>query len=443
MVERPEEEFTPEEQRALDAWKVDEAPDFSERVIARLDAKPRRPFWIGVAVVAAAVGLVIAAASIRARPESASYLAKTRMAAPISGRAVAVMEQGAALFYRRTSGLIEVEQSAGDVFYRVDPGDAFVVRTSAGTVTVVGTCFRVEVIEMNSKTAGALGTAAGALVASTVFVTVYEGKVVTASAQGAELPVEAGERAELAPGRAPVKREVGREQAVAAETLWPAPADRPITPELLVQRVRVLEQEKGSLEQEVARLREQLEKGSGAKGETKMYDIPQAELVKMAENCELRWDMPGIGAKPQQISTEDLEKLELSEAEREVIDRAFAESHGRLFDVVRKTYSKVTGDEETGSMAAEAMFAEIRDKTPVEELKRIYQVLARERAGLQPPPPAGAKISPVEQLYRMVTSEGERVEQSIAAELGQETARRIRDHHRGWGDRFRSSRGCP
>ncbi len=211
-------------------------------------------------------------------------------------------------------------------------------------------------------------------------------------------------------------------------------------PIALPEQVAVLSKEKAALVEQVAALKEALARAKSGADDTPFYDPAPAELTKMAERCELRWDTTPLGPNPPSIPTGDLEKLELSESEREVIDRKMAESQARIIAEIRSTYTRVTGDENTGSLAPEAMFAEVRDKTTEAELQRVFQRLARERAGMTPPAEA---TTPVERLFRALTSEGDRLEQSLATELGAETARNIRALHGGWGDRNRSSQGCP
>jgi hypothetical protein len=77
-----------------------------------------------------------------------------------------------------------VEQASGDVFWRVEPGERFVVRTPAGEVTVKGTCFRVRVLSVGAAAAAALAVA------------VYEGKVGVSRA-GVQVDLVAGESATL------------------------------------------------------------------------------------------------------------------------------------------------------------------------------------------------------------------------------------------------------
>lgn len=93
-------------------------------------------------------------------------------------------------------GNATVNQSQGNVFYRVERGGRFLVETPAGSVRVLGTCFRVEVDEMKPLKAGMVGAVAGATLAAAALVTVYEGRVVAASS-GTERTVEAGEVARV------------------------------------------------------------------------------------------------------------------------------------------------------------------------------------------------------------------------------------------------------
>lgn len=447
-----QDDFTEEERRALEAWHVPDPPeDLTERALARRDAPGRRrPFWVGVAVTVAFVVAAVGLGSLRSPPVAGAFVATERRTEKLGTRAVVVMEPGASLSFSKRGGAYDVTQETGDVFYRVDQGGSFVVRSPAGTVNVVGTCFRVEVTTMKSKTAGATGAALGALVTSTVLVTVYEGKVVTASPKG-ETTLTAGEVAELTRDAAPRRLSPEPTSRAAAagraatldEGVGPADAAEGAEGTVALQRAHeALQKEKASLEAEVARLEAELDAERSA-NPTKTYDLDEPTLRRMAKRCELRWDIPSLGPKPPTIATKDLEKLELSEEEREVIDRKLAESHQRLGTAIRRAYGEITGDSNTGSMALEAMFAEARDKTPREEVQRVFQRLAQERAQLLAPPPEGAVLTPFEQMLRSVTSEGDRLERTLAAELGPGTARRLRDLHGGWNSRSRSSHGCP
>ena len=172
----------------FDAWDPRGGPPkgFAERVVAaatRPDsratgASPRsaRAVRIGatIALVAAAAAVALTVMPSRAPRGAATGEASAverRIEVTVSGRAVAVLEPGAHVTWSGS----DVVQSSGDVFYRVEPrpdGAPFRVHTSAGDVTVLGTCFRVKVNDMNRRDvmSGTAGAALGAL----ALVAVYE-----------------------------------------------------------------------------------------------------------------------------------------------------------------------------------------------------------------------------------------------------------------------------
>lgn len=163
----------------------------------------------------------------------------------------------------------------------------------------------------------------------------------------------------------------------------------------------------------------------------------------MAQACELRWDMPSLTHEPPSLPASDVAQLGLSSHEREIVNQKLAGSHERLVQTVRSTYHALTGDEDPGSMSPEAMYAEILDKVPESELRVIFERLSHERAGLVQKPADPSAESPVEQLFRVLTAEGDALEQSLAQDLGPELASSLRDLHNGWNSKFRSTHGCP
>lgn len=211
----------------------------------------------------------------------------------------------------------------------------------------------------------------------------------------------------------------------------------------LQRRTLALTAENRALRDEIRALGGQRASQSPEGGPVKTYDLSPEELATMAQNCELRWDMPSLGERPPTISDDELARLSLSDSERAIVNQKFAASHARLMEEVRRAYGALTGDENAGSMSADAMFAEIMDKMPKQELRAIYQRLARERAGLQPAPADPSALSPVEHLLRLITGEGDALEQALAQELGPELASDLRDLGNGWSSQFRSSHGCP
>src|SRR5688572_26931292 len=159
MSEHP---WTPEEERALGAWQVPAPPSgFAERVLAErvppelsaeqtpTAAKPAAGAPLRQALVAAglvlAVGLGLRTVLQEYGPAAGEVTATTRVTVPLLDRGVAVLEPGAQLSWQVSEGgPARLEQRAGKIFYRVEPGAPFVVSTDAGTVSVLGTCFGLE-----------------------------------------------------------------------------------------------------------------------------------------------------------------------------------------------------------------------------------------------------------------------------------------------------------
>ena len=177
---------------------------FADRVVDAIDAPaaraPRWPF----AVAAAAVLALFVGLSPLTLPSSGDLKADARTSVQIGGRGDAVLEAGAQIAHTVSLlGEVRVEQRAGSVFYRVERGGQFTVDTPAGSVHVRGTCFRVEVpmsvTQVSQTKSKIISAAVGAVLASAVVVTVYEGKVeVTSDDDKARVALVAGESATVA-----------------------------------------------------------------------------------------------------------------------------------------------------------------------------------------------------------------------------------------------------
>jgi hypothetical protein len=230
--------------------------------------------------------------------------------------------------------------------------------------------------------------------------------------------------------RSPSRRAPADAVAAAVNTQTPT-VDRPSYEQLLATN--------RALHGQIAQLKRD---ASGETGSPRTYDLGAGELERMATTCELRWDIPSLTMKPSTLPDDVVAKLALSGPERTTINRAFAAAHARLVDEVRRTYAALTGDDNPGSMSPEAMYAEIVDKVPESELQTIFQRLAHERAGLVPTPTT-APTSSVENMFRTLTMEGNRLEDELAAALDPQLARSLRDLNGGWSSKFSSSHGCP
>jgi hypothetical protein len=144
------------------------------------------------------------------------------------------------------------------------------------------------------------------------------------------------------------------------------------------------------------------------------------------------------------VPSDHKKELGLRQTEVDAVNKVFAEEHRRLTAELRKIYTEVTGDAKgADTLAPESLKREIEEKSNREDLKLVFQRLARERAGLQAPPADSSGLSALERMYRLVTSSGDRVERSIGAEIGDDLARRYRELKHGFGHSYRSSYGCP
>lgn len=438
----------------LSAWTASEPPDdFAAKVTAKLDSATAPPARRRVGRVIAALGVVAAAAVISlafvSLPSSGDHRVASRDSVAIGHRAVAVMEQGAALTYRvGWSGDAAIDQTAGNVFYRVERGGAFRVHTPGGDVVVHGTCFRVEVNPMKAIRSGALGATIGAAITATVLVTVYEGKVSLANPQG-KVSLSAGSRAEASAQTAP--RAVGDDSAATATA--PAPNAPPggfgaLSRDELVTQAEAQRSEIVGLHAQMTKLRSELESANASlEGQAKesrrgfsLEPTPQ-ELAEMAKTCTLKWDAPPLGSEPFSLGPK---RGDLSVEERNAINKALAEQHEQVTRELRALYVEVTGDRaHADAAAADALTMEIHEKSTRADVQLAYQKLALERAGQLPPPANNVGQSAIERALRIVTSLGERTERTIAQVVGADRARNLRKRNNGWDSRSVSSNGCP
>lgn len=446
-------EFAPGERAALESWEVPNAPaDFAERVVAKgLLSRRRQRLWTA-ALAACLVAMVSGSVLVWGHIPSSGTLTTQRLNTVAVGTAVAVVQGQSTLSWQVDFwGRAKVQQDAGKIFYRVEPGSEFVVYTPAGKVEVTGTCFQLEVLPMDKKTVASTG--ASALIAAAVVATVYEGEVIAVTAsetqeitagQVATLGPQGIRRHQLEPAAGSLPRTLknagsysnGEHSPTAAEEVVGQLPNHPAVAQLLLQK-RQLEQKAQELQEQVAKL----QKTSHSQ---KTYDLPKEELLAMAEKCEVRWDWIVPDSAASAGLDKKAEELDLSEAERATMLQVLQTYNQDVSAEIRKLYTELTGDPNVGSMAMESMLWEAIDKTPKRESQRVYQSIARERAGLQPAPVETASMSAFERFFRLVHGAGDRLEQAMAEELGEETARAYRDLHGGYGSKSRMRNGgCP
>lgn len=450
-----DEELGPDERAALAAWKVPDPPGgFADRVMAAMapapaaiERRPRVRMWRWVAVAFAAVGAVTLWQLRSGRDTGSatgSAAPSARQSIALGKRGVAVAEPGASLSWTVDGRGAAIAQSAGDVFYRVERGGPFRVETPHGTVRVTGTCFRVEVGDMKRPWRDVAAAGIGAA----LVVTVYEGSVLFAGKDGAsQKKVAAGET--LVAGPDGVKVVTGGDQAAVAEEMPPAPEATASREELLQRDA----QQRAEIAQLRARVRE-LGSGGGPGGGPgrdqrtpsgrPWWDPSKEDLVAFAAQCRVNYDLPPVmGTEPFTVDRRMAENLGLSTEDSAAYNRVMAAIHAYYVSELRKLYMEVVGDgSRADELSPQALWSELRDKSPPGEEERANQRIAQERAGLAQPPANLSGLSPVERGLRLQAGLGERTERELAAALGPERARALREKNDGWGMHMQFA-GCP
>jgi hypothetical protein len=451
-----EPELTADERVVLDAWEADvPPPGFADRVVSGGRTAPPAPRrragglvlgFAGGALVAAAIALVLARSPSPSHAAAGARTVTARETIALGRRGTAVAEAGASLAWEVSAGgAARVEQGAGDVFYRVEPGGPFVVATAAGDVRVTGTCFRVEV-QMKPSKSSLGGAAIGAALAATVVVTVYEGGVIAASG-GKEQPVAAGER------------------VVLGEPTW-TQAAQPPAPDATREQLLARDAEQRATIQElavrIAGLEKQLAAGGGKvkvkgveigargrgeddDGDGRPWFDPSPELLaSWVDECRIRFDSPPIyGSYPQELQPDELAEMGIEASEGAVINETLAQIHAAWLAKLVALYIEATGDAERAeSMSPSALAEEIQDKAAPGEEEAVRVRIVRERAGLEQPPADLSQASPVERYLRAYVDLGNELERMLAARLGAARARELRELHDGWGHKSEMS-GCP
>jgi hypothetical protein len=425
-------------------------PGFADRVMARHSeaAAPRRARkrpslsyrWIAVAVAAVLALILLPLRSSKPVATSGAVATDSRQSVKIGSRAVAVAEADSQLHWDvEASGRAVVGQSAGNVFYRVEPGEAFLVRTPGGDIRVLGTSFRVEVLPMQKKWQFAAGAIAGAV----TVVTLYEGRVLFANSAG-EVRLEPGEAAVAAAGHVPEKTAALLQNSVP----MPAP-DASATREQLLERDTVQRQEIASLR---ARVKD-LEKSAPTPGSFRHHETdadgrpwfsPSEETLKsFVADCRIRFDTPNFfGTEPYRMSAEAASELGLNLDEWEGVNQAMQTLQKRTQDQIRALYLEVATDPKSAdNLSASAMENEIQDRADETESALIRKKIAMERARMAVPPTDLSQLSPLERLLRLKTSLGDETERAMTQVIGKERAHQMRSSKGGYGSRSEMA-GC-
>jgi hypothetical protein len=447
-------ENTDDRDRLAEAMAADAVPppppDLAGQVVAAMSAQaqaPERPvtarptggarvYPLAVALAAGvaigAVGMVLTERAPSGAVATGDRRPSAKETIQLGSRAVLVAEAGADLRWRPgpEDGVL-VEQSAGAVFYRVNTG-RFVVETPHGLVRVQGTCFRVEVTDMKLFHRPNLsGAALGAALGAAVVVSVYEGRVLLARGSD-EVVLGPGDSGQVTAGGRPERRTPSAGREAAAGGLRPATVPRFQETETL--RARIAEQEK-----ELAELRAMspLAKKVG-ESKRRYFEPSREELLARVERCEIAFDSPPINGFDEKAGR----SLGLAEAEREAMNETMKELKPQVIADMRALYVEMSGDPTTADrLSPGAMETEIFSRAPEGSRGRARRQIAREKAGLAPPPADLSQVPVAERTMRLMMGIGDRYEQKLAERLGPDRARALRAREDGWAGKTVSN-GC-
>lgn len=159
-------------------------------------------------------------------------------------------------------------------------------------------------------------------------------------------------------------------------------------------------------------------------GKLKFHGFSSEELRAMAENCEIRYDLPRISRERFQLSPERAAQLHLSDAEAEQVAAAVDQASREVVSRLRALYLEATGDV-TGADGLDpvSLMHEILEKSPPAAVLAARAEVARERAGL----PASPTGSIAERYLRYLTSVGDSLQRALEPALGIQQAAALRD----------------
>ncbi len=416
------------------SWKAPEpSTDFVDRVMDRVRAEPRplhrsrAPYAFGGALaLAAAVAAVWIAVK---EPKSGVIIADARSEVSIGSDVLAVAESGARATWRSHV----VNQTAGDIFYRVDKGAPFEVRTAQGIVRVGGTCFRVVTephVESNMKNRALIGPVVGAVAGVALTVIVYEGKVSLAR-ESKKMDLVAGDAARVKDGN------LERLSAAEAEAIRRANAG--VSPRGSVDwartigkyqdQIREAESEKERLEKELAQARNKLwkETDGGASEARSEYDLTPKDWSELAKNGTVKYQAPCARPSNWKLPKEKVIELGINDDEAKTIEDAYAKSKDRLWSRIGPLCAKILGASAADRVGANScthiiLDAEIeRDKDATEEAMKM---IGRVRAGEAQPPDAKSRSATFD-LFDAWTGEQGSFERDLATTMDPSEARRL------------------
>jgi len=290
---------------------------------------------------------------------------------------------------------------------------------------------------MRASRAGFLGAALGAVLGAAVVVALYE-------SQTPNGPDEASRKSHPGAGQHSLPGDSPGERGRSSRTR--KRIDRALSG-LQSKLHKGLMNDNTKLKQEVAELQQKLDQVQGLKrtgDEDKTFDLTPEELKKLADRCEVRWDMPPLGLTPSMMSIPAIKKLGLTDSEAKIVNDVLADQHASMVVQLNQLYAEVSGDNTGGeSLSPKSLVNEITNKSQPSDIRHAFMQISRERAGLQPTPANPSALPAVERMYRILSNAGNRSEKAIGDKIGRDRARRYREMRDHFGDRFSSGATCP
>ena len=171
----------------------------------------------------------------------------------------------------------------------------------------------------------------------------------------------------------------------------------------------------------------------------------RAELVEMAQRCEIRIDAPNVfGPEPPSVDSEQASILSLSPSERMEVNATLSTMHSQFYGFVHSLYEEATrGNGQTDSIPASLMIGEIENLAG-DEMAQARQKMARAAAGIEAisPPDFSSPLS--ERLLVQWSHLGDELERLLSVRLGPQRARLLRYSPKAASWMQRSAMGgCP
>jgi hypothetical protein len=425
-------------------------PDFAARVLAAHrsrgaesvpDRRRSKRWWpwgisLGAGVALAATALLLVLMKSDGRSGSAMrsdghITADERQEVRIDERALAVVEKGSEIAWSARGDGLRVDQRRGDVFYRVDRGDAFLVVTPAGEIEVTGTCFRVVVDESGDRET-----------IPRMRVEVMEGSLEARSGPS-EITLGAGEQAQLSPDEILLRNDRTTATSTAVDL---AVNSSELRAQERASRRRALDAEARvrQLERALAlqpRAGPSLADASGMPPRRKTFNFTSEERAAMARHCQFRWGLP---RHLTQWATPDFDKrLVLDASEREAIVRVMEEQRTQFVEQLRAIFMEVVGDARAAqTLSPRALHHEIDSKSRSADGKEARQTILLEWAGRRAPPADLGKRPPLERFWRLLVGSSDEFLRSLQPIIGSDRARELAVELVDMGV-YGRERGCP